>query len=152
MTTSRTGSWDEMPGPLKFALWTIFGVGIFTALAFLLGWVVQFLWNSTVAEMFGWPEITYWQAIGVFLLAKLLFGFGMGSGKSSEKKDGKPTSEEVALGAATPAGEPELATQAAATEMVGEDLSSLPDDEAFRAFWDAEGREAWNAFRRDRDG
>ena len=39
--------------------------------------------KSTVADMFGWPEISYWQAIGIFVLAKFLFGFGVGGGNNS---------------------------------------------------------------------
>lgn len=36
--------------------------------------VVQYLWNWLMPDIFGLREITYWQAFGLFLLAKLFFG------------------------------------------------------------------------------
>lgn len=36
--------------------------------------VVQCLWNWLLPDIFGLKEITYWQAFGLFVLAKLLFG------------------------------------------------------------------------------
>lgn len=44
----------------------------------LLGLVVMTLWNWLVPSMFNGPEITFWQALGLFVLAKILFG-GLGS-------------------------------------------------------------------------
>jgi hypothetical protein len=64
----------------KIAGMVIGGIFLVVILGFLFGWVLQLLWNATVASMFDWPEITYWEAVGLFLLAKLLFGFGFGGG------------------------------------------------------------------------
>ncbi|MHC5037559.1 MAG: hypothetical protein ACYTHM_09620 [Planctomycetota bacterium] len=52
--------------------------GIFLAvgLAFLLGFAVQALWNWLLPDLFGLPEITYWQAWGLLILAHLLLGGG----------------------------------------------------------------------------
>lgn len=36
------------------------------------------LWNYTLPSIFGLTTITLWQAMGLFLLCKLLFGFGKG--------------------------------------------------------------------------
>lgn len=49
------------------------GIILFGALAFLLGWVVMWLWNWLVPELFAGPVITYWQAWGLLILSKLLF-------------------------------------------------------------------------------
>ncbi len=57
-------------------------------LAVLLGFFVMFLWNATMVPIFGVPEISYWQAVGLFLLAKMFFGFG-GSSSSKGRKAGK---------------------------------------------------------------
>jgi hypothetical protein len=53
---------------------------VFGALLFvLLGLVTQFLWNFIMPDIFGLPVINFWQGIAMFLLAKLIFGFGGGS-------------------------------------------------------------------------
>jgi len=44
------------------------------ALGFLLGFVVMTLWNWLTPVLFGWHTITFWQAVGLFVLAKILFG------------------------------------------------------------------------------
>ena len=57
---------------------------VFGALLFvLLGLVTQFLWNFIMPDIFGLPVINFWQGIAMFLLAKLIFGFGGGRGKWS---------------------------------------------------------------------
>ena len=38
--------------------------------------VVEVLWDSIMPDIFGLPEITYWQAIQLFLLTYLLIGGG----------------------------------------------------------------------------
>jgi hypothetical protein len=47
-------------------------VGI-SALA-LMGFVVMSLWNWLAPEVFGLHAITYWQAFGLLVLSKILFG------------------------------------------------------------------------------
>ena len=54
----------------------------------LLGFVVMWLWNWLMPMIFGLAKITYWQAVGIFILAKLIFGgIGAGSGGGSKKKE-----------------------------------------------------------------
>lgn len=60
-------------------------IGI-TALITLCGFVTMKLWNWLVPELFGLASITFWQAIGLLILFKILFG---GIGSSSSKKDKK---------------------------------------------------------------
>ena len=62
----------------------IFGIIAITGLAILFGFVIMWLWNWLMPEIFGLTTITYWQAVGLFVLFKLLLG-GCGSGKSSGK-------------------------------------------------------------------
>lgn len=53
-------------------------------IAFLLaaGGVVMLLWNWLIPEIFGLRTITYFQALGLFLLGRILFGnFGFGNKK-----------------------------------------------------------------------
>jgi len=46
----------------------------------LVGAVITLLWNWLVPQLFNGPQITFWQSVGLFLLAKILFG-GWGGGK-----------------------------------------------------------------------
>ena len=47
------------------------------AFAALGGWVVMRLWNWLTPAVFGWHVITFWQALGLLLLSRILFG-GLG--------------------------------------------------------------------------
>ena len=40
----------------------------------VMGAVVMFLWNNLIPEIFTVPEITFWQALGLLILARILFG------------------------------------------------------------------------------
>ena len=42
--------------------------------AFIGGEVVQLLWNWLLPPLFGWPQITFWQALGLLALCRILFG------------------------------------------------------------------------------
>jgi hypothetical protein len=44
------------------------------------GWIVQSLWNWLIPAIVGGHVITFWQAIGILLLCKLLFGGFRGRG------------------------------------------------------------------------
>jgi hypothetical protein len=48
-------------------------VGI-AALAFVLGIVIMSLWNGILPGLFGWHTITFWQALGLLVLSRILFG------------------------------------------------------------------------------
>jgi hypothetical protein len=41
---------------------------------FIGGEVVRLLWNWLLPPLFGWREITFWQAIGLLALCRILFG------------------------------------------------------------------------------
>jgi hypothetical protein len=78
--------------PIMIVGIVLFGIVAIGALAILFGYILMSLWNWLMPELFDLPMITYWQAVGLFFLAKILFGFGGGSGSSSKKskyKDGK---------------------------------------------------------------
>ncbi|MEW2920852.1 hypothetical protein AB1A65_05235 [Muricauda sp. ANG21] len=72
---------------VKIIAMVIFGIAVFL----LANYVLMWLWNWLMPDLFGLSTITYWQALGIFVIAKLLFGFGGGgsgknSGKSRHKK------------------------------------------------------------------
>ena len=53
------------------------GMGLFGIL--FVAFIFKFLWNALIPELFGGPIITYWQAFGLLVLSKILFG-GIGGG------------------------------------------------------------------------
>ncbi len=42
----------------------------------LFGFIVQHLWNWLIPAIVGWHAITFWQAVGLLVLSKILFGAG----------------------------------------------------------------------------
>src|SRR5215472_12838359 len=42
--------------------------------------VVRLLWNWLLPPLFGWHQITFWQALGILVLCRLLFGGFHGHG------------------------------------------------------------------------
>jgi hypothetical protein len=59
----------------------------------LVGEVVMLLWNALLPPLFGWPQITLWQALGLLVLCRILFG-GLGSGGGRHPKDMTPAERE----------------------------------------------------------
>ncbi len=45
--------------------------------AFIGGELVKQLWNWLLPPLFGWRQITFWQALGLLALCRILFG-GLG--------------------------------------------------------------------------
>jgi hypothetical protein len=41
------------------------------------GVIVQQLWNWLLPPLFGWRQITFWEALGILVLCRILFG-GLG--------------------------------------------------------------------------
>ncbi len=59
---------------IQIALWA-------TLAALGIGFIVMMLWNCLIPELFGGPAISFFQALGILLLAKILFGgFKKGGG------------------------------------------------------------------------
>ncbi len=70
---------------LKKLLWiaplAMVGLAAFIALG---GEVVKLLWNWLAPALFGWPQITFWQAVGLLALCRILFGgFRLGAHDSA---------------------------------------------------------------------
>lgn len=53
---------------------------IVVAFLSLISFVVMTLWNNLLPEILNVNAITFWQAMGIFILCKILFGFGKGGG------------------------------------------------------------------------
>jgi len=52
---------------IRIAAVVVIGVIVF-------GFIVKSLWNVLVPPIIGWHTITFWQALGLLLLSKILFG------------------------------------------------------------------------------
>ena len=72
--------------PIKIIGMIIFGTIAIVGLAILFGFVLMWLWNWLMPDIFGLTTITYWQAVGLFILLKILLGGCGGSGSHSGKK------------------------------------------------------------------
>lgn len=60
----------------------LLGILLFIAIG---GGIVMQLWNWLLPPLFGWHQVTFWQALGLLALCRILFG-GLGrhgSGRSS---------------------------------------------------------------------
>jgi hypothetical protein len=50
------------------------GVVGFAFFALIFGWVIMVLWNALMPQLFGLAILSFWQSVGLALLARLLFG------------------------------------------------------------------------------
>jgi hypothetical protein len=50
------------------------------ALIAVLSWVVMSLWNALIPALFHGPLVSFWQAVGLLVLSKILFGGFRGRG------------------------------------------------------------------------
>ena len=52
----------------------------------IAGTLVRLLWNWLLPPLFGWPTLTFWQALGLLALCRILFGGrGGGMGRSGPR-------------------------------------------------------------------
>ena len=64
----RIPKWIFVAAPLGFAAFIALG-----------GWLVMLLWNWIAPALFNLREVTFWQALGLLALCRILFGgFGLG--------------------------------------------------------------------------
>ena len=74
---------SRLPGPVKGLLLLILAILFF----FVLGQVIMFLWNEILVKATGVKNINFWEALGLFLLTRILFGgFRFGSRSEAWKK------------------------------------------------------------------
>lgn len=64
----------------------ILGLMIF---AWIGGQLVMLLWNWLTPELFGFRQVTFWQALGLLALCRILFGsLGIGGGGNRNSRRG----------------------------------------------------------------
>ncbi|MFT3886455.1 MAG: hypothetical protein QM724_13840 [Flavobacteriales bacterium] len=67
--------------------WFLIPVFVLAAIA-VMGTVVMLLWNAIVPDLTGWGMLTWWKAVGLLVLCKILFG-GLNKGRRGGA-DGPP--------------------------------------------------------------
>ena len=66
----------RLPRGPRIALFALFGV----AFVAVFGLVLMSLWNWLMPALFGWKLITFWEALGLLILTRILFGGFRGPG------------------------------------------------------------------------
>jgi hypothetical protein len=81
---------------MRRRFWIIpIGLAGFTLFIFLGGSVVRLLWNWLMPMLFGLREVTFWQAVGILALSRILFGgLGVGHGSRRWSRDMSPEDRE----------------------------------------------------------
>jgi hypothetical protein len=68
----------------RWIVWAPLAILAMLLFVALGGEVVQQLWNWLLPALFGWRQITFWQALGMLALCRILFGgFGVQGGSRS---------------------------------------------------------------------
>ncbi len=82
---------------LRIFGWILAGLAAAAALGLALGVLVMLLWNWLAPTLFGLPEVTYWQAVGLFVLCHILFKGPTGSApaKSGRKKRDRSLTDDL---------------------------------------------------------
>ena len=78
---------------IAIAIAAVIGITIFI---FLGGTIVQLLWNWLLPGLFGFPELSYWQALGMLALSRILFGSIGGRGGGGRWTGSRMSREERA--------------------------------------------------------
>ena len=60
-------------------------VFILVGISLLVGGLML-LWNAILPDVVGVSEISYWQAFGIFIISKILFGGFKGAGRKKGKQ------------------------------------------------------------------
>ena len=79
-------NWDNVPHWARYTLYAVLGLAGTFLMGLLFGNVIMWLWNWLMPKIFGLPIIGFWEGLGLFLLAKILFGFGSSSGSCEGDK------------------------------------------------------------------
>lgn len=125
--------WQGVPKWLRIVIYTVLGIVGLAAMGLVFGYGIQLLWNWLMPRLFHAGEITFWEAIGIFVLARILFG---GIGGSSDSKKSKERKEHKAH----PEGKEETKEEPEGMEY-------------YDVWWEREGKRAFEEFaKKKQDG
>ena len=73
--------------PVRVLIFILIGAAVVA----VMGFVVRFLWNYTLPELFDVKQISFWQAVALVLLTRILFGSFRGGGfRKPRRRFGPP--------------------------------------------------------------
>ena len=78
-------NWKMVPKWLRIVVYSVLGALGVAAIGILFGFVIMWLWNWLMPDLFGLKTITYWQGVALFALAKILFGAVDGNKGDSQR-------------------------------------------------------------------
>ncbi len=119
---------DAMPRGLRIAGLVAIGIVGIVVFAVVFGLLVRWLWNAVASPVLGLRQITYWQALGLTILARLLFGglgFNGAQSRARRRSRQRPAAEDGAGVEPTPAG---------------------PGPSDYERYWREEGQAAFAAY------
>jgi hypothetical protein len=64
----------------KFRKWMIIAPFVFIGAVILFGWIVMLLWNAILVPVLQVGALSFWQATGLLVLTRILFGSMGGRG------------------------------------------------------------------------
>lgn len=111
---------------LRITGMVIGGVIFAVVVAFLFGYIVQYIWNWLMPELFGLKTIGYWQAFALVILARMLFG---GLGHHGRRDSGHFHDKWTGW---------------------SKERTGIPDadQEHFKRYWEEEGKQAFDDYLR----
>jgi O-antigen/teichoic acid export membrane protein len=59
-------------------------------LALIFGFAVMLLWNAILPSLFSVHSVTYWQSVGLLVLARILLGGGLGYRRGFARLGSRP--------------------------------------------------------------
>jgi hypothetical protein len=122
---------------LKITGMVVLGIGA----AFLFGLVIMWLWNWLMPLIFGLPEVTYWQGLGLLILSSILFGRLGGSSAESKKKDKSPIKEQIKKQIRK-----EIAKEFEKESGEENKEANSGYEKAYEEWWEAEGKESFEKY------
>lgn len=85
----------------KFKKKKLLFIPVFIAAVFLFGAIVMWLWNAILPAVIGVKTISLWQALGILVLSKILFG-GFHGGWRGRHRNGRWIEMKEKFAAMTP--------------------------------------------------
>ncbi len=83
--TRHWSHWSRKQKLVAFIPLAVAGGTLFVALG---GFAVKVLWNAVLPPLFGWPPVGFWQALGLLVLCRILFG-GLSHGGGGRSRGGR---------------------------------------------------------------
>lgn len=119
----------------------VFGIVAAAVFGLVFGYFVMILWNWLMPAIFGITTITYWQAFGIVILAKLIFGtIGRGKGIDRDHDHDRYRFREKLYHGPSDQSDAEA-----------DHFDRFKTDRRYHDFWSEEGKDAFDRYRKRRE-